>query len=293
MGRTLQRTVGLAATALVGCSLFIDTSGFVSDATVDAQAESGAEVGSNADAAVDATAIDDATTDSVPPADVLVDGPVDASVCPPPPNDPSLKGWYLFDEGSGTTVVDCSTSQRHGLQANGTWTTGKKGGGLAFNGTTSCVTLPAGLALLTGFTVTAWVNVVSFAHSDGDSRFVVSKSDGQYKGWAFKVDSPPHYELTLGQGGTTRIDLSTTGEAPANVWTHIAAVYLPNARSEIWVNGALSITSPTPPASFVDDPNAPPRIGCRNAQNIFSGIIDEVRIYDRALNANEIPALAQ
>ncbi len=281
--------LALGAATLVGCSLFIDTSGFDSGDTTspDAELESGGE-----SSAPDGGSIDDARIDAPPPADVLVDGPFDASVCPPPPNDPSLKGWYLFDEGSGTTIIDCSSHARHGVQADGTWTTGKKGGALAFNGTSSCVTLPAGLQLLTGFTIIAWVNPMSFAHSTGISRHIAAKTGSEDRGWSFKVDAPPHYELSLGTG-STRVDLSTANGQAANVWTHVAAVYLPGTRFEIWLNGALTISSADSPASFTDDPSATPRIGCSDGTNFFEGSIDEVRIYDRALSASEIPPLAQ
>src|SRR5688572_26653465 len=126
-----------------GCSLLIDTDGF--DTPNDSTGEASTNDVVNADVAAvedgglgDRRDIEDAPSD-VAPADVLVDGPVDAGLCPAPPNDPALKGWYLFDDGAGSIVVDCSTSKRHAVHVNGTWTAGKKGKALAFNGTSTCV----------------------------------------------------------------------------------------------------------------------------------------------------------
>jgi hypothetical protein len=287
----------LTALSWCGCSLLIDTDGF--DTPNDAPSEASAnDAPGTVDAIEDATGLpdridrEDASLDASP-ADVLVDANVDAGLCPPPPNDPSLKGWYLFDDGAGSIVIDCSTSKRHGVQTYGTWTAGKKGGALAFNGTSTCVTLPAGLSMTTGFTVAAWVNVAAWADTEGYSRYIVSKTNDSDLGWRIGTDATSLFELRLGLGiGTSGHDVKSPNGQPMNAWVHVVAVYAPGSRSEVWVNGTLT-GAKTPPATFADDSTAPPRIGCRGSSHFFSGSIDEVRIYDRALAPNEIPQLAQ
>src|ERR1700749_3398827 len=52
-----------------------------------------------------------------------------------------LVAAYAFDEGSGTTVTDASGNGNNGTVSNTTWSTsGKYGGALSFNGTSSRVT---------------------------------------------------------------------------------------------------------------------------------------------------------
>jgi len=49
--------------------------------------------------------------------------------------DPSLVGLWHFDEGTGTTAADSSGNNNNGTLVNGpTWTTGKVGGALSFDG---------------------------------------------------------------------------------------------------------------------------------------------------------------
>src|SRR5204862_394492 len=52
-----------------------------------------------------------------------------------------LVAAYSFDEASGTTAKDSSGNGNAGTISNATWTTGKNGGALSFNGTTSLVTV--------------------------------------------------------------------------------------------------------------------------------------------------------
>ena len=46
--------------------------------------------------------------------------------------DPSLVGWWKFDEGSGTTATDSSGNGNHGAIIGSTWTVGKEGQALNF-----------------------------------------------------------------------------------------------------------------------------------------------------------------
>src|SRR5688572_1590004 len=65
---------------------------------------------------------------------------------------------YSFDEGTGTTLGDASGNLRSGSIVDATWTTGRYGSALSFDGVSSRVDLPAlGTFYKTGFTLEAWV----------------------------------------------------------------------------------------------------------------------------------------
>src|SRR4051812_46708660 len=70
-----------------------------------------------------------------------------------------LVAAYGFDEGSGTAVGDASGQNNNGVASATTWTAGKFGNALVFNGTTAKVTVPnaPSLQLTTGMTLEAWV----------------------------------------------------------------------------------------------------------------------------------------
>ena len=79
-----------------------------------------------------------------------------------------------------------------------------------------------------------------------------------------------------------------TAALPLNAWSHLASTY-DGTNLRFYVNGALVTTKVTTGAM----PNTanPLRIG-GNAiwGEYFSGLIDEVRVYNRALNATELTA---
>jgi hypothetical protein len=76
------------------------------------------------------------------------------------------------------------------------------------------------------------------------------------------------------------------GSVPLNAWTHLAAVY-GGGSLRLYVNGALASTlalSASMPASA-----SPLRIGGNAVwPEWFAGLIDELRVYNRALTQPEI-----
>jgi hypothetical protein len=58
-----------------------------------------------------------------------------------------LVAAYGFDEGAGTAIGDASGLNNNGVASGTTWTTGKFGTALVFNGTTAQVTIPNAASL--------------------------------------------------------------------------------------------------------------------------------------------------
>ena len=130
-------------------------------------------------------------------------------------------------------------------------------------------------------TIEAWINAAANPADDGQ---IVAKSDGA-TGWQFKTspDTGPHtFGLMVSDGGTQRY--SGTVRA-LNTWYHFAAVYDATARTmNTYVNGVLDngvISGTVPVRRWMPAVNV--NIGRRTGGFHFNGLIDEVRIYDRAL----------
>src|SRR3990167_9799803 len=69
-----------------------------------------------------------------------------------------LVGYWTFDEGSGTTANDSSGNNNTGALINGpTWTTGKIGGALSFDGVDDRVSTGAFSIGSTNFSMSGWV----------------------------------------------------------------------------------------------------------------------------------------
>lgn len=191
-----------------------------------------------------------------------------------------------FNEGSGTTVADSSGNGNNGTIAGATWSAGRFGSALSFNGASSMVTVPdsASLDLTNGMTLEAWVNPVAIS----SWRTVILKEipgDLSYALYANGDNSRPGVWITI--GGTT-YDTRGTAQIPVNTWTHLAATY-DGTTMRMYVNGT-QVSSRNVSGSMSVSGN-PLRIGGNTVwSEWFQGLIDEVRIYNRALSAAEIAA---
>jgi chitodextrinase len=197
---------------------------------------------------------------------------------------PGLVAAYGFEEGSGTAIGDVSGLNNNGVASGTTWSTaGKFGNALVFNGTNAQVTVPnaASLQLTTAMTLEAWVFPTT---APTGWRSIVDKNvDGFYL-----MASTDHGNVP-GAGGTwTNGNKNVFGTAvlPVNTWTHLATTFDGTA-VRLFVNGVqvASLAQTVPLATTT----ATLQIGADayTGEN-FAGLVDEVRVYNRALSAAEI-----
>jgi len=192
-----------------------------------------------------------------------------------------LVGWWKFDEGAGIVAAD---SSGRGLDASiegPIWTEGHSGSALEFNGTDSLVRIPESTTGLAK-TVAMWIRIDSV-------------QSGQKQ--MFNGNGPPHmnFELATGQiegrvyTGSGNITL-TGPEVPLGVWTHVAWVWDFTAnRSELYIDGESVALGE---ASNTLEHTSESIIGRHPSATTasFLGAIDEVRVYDHALELGEIQA---
>ncbi len=140
-------------------------------------------------------------------------------------------------------------------------------------------------------TWSAWINAAANLPDDG---IIAAKSDAT-SGWQLKT-SRDTGSYTFGSAvtasGGSRVQRYSTTVRSLNTWYYVAGVYNATAQTlDIYVNGVLNdgIMVGTPPGSQVNaSVNA--NIGRRTGGLYFNGVIDEVRIYNRALTQSEIQA---
>jgi len=206
--------------------------------------------------------------------------------------DPNLVGWWTFDEGRGSRVVDWSGHGRHGtLHGTPTWADGYDGAGMAFDGPLSGdyveVTGYPGVLGKQDRTVGAWIQTTT----TGDIMAWGLATDTQK--WNFRV------QADNGNDGSLRVEVQggricgwtdlRNGE-----WHHVAAVLqsagaptVSNIR--LYVDGVQEAISD----SLVVDVNTVSgtrsvRIGDGHQNRPVTGMIDDVRIYDKALTQEEL-----
>jgi hypothetical protein len=198
---------------------------------------------------------------------------------------PGLVGAWAFDEGSGTTTADQSGRGNSGTLSNAIWTVdGKFNKALSFNGSNAWVTVAdsASLDLTSGMTVEAWVKP-SFL---GGWRSVLMKEQpGNVAYGLYGNTSLGRPAAELHVAGSGRI-LNGTSGLPLGSWSHVAMTF-DGTTIRLFVNGAQA--SQLTQSGSITTSSSPLRIGGNGVWGeYFNGVIDEVRVYNRALSAAEI-----
>jgi hypothetical protein len=199
-------------------------------------------------------------------------------------NPSGLVAAFGFNEGSGVQTHDASGQGNTGTISSATWSAaGKYGSALSFNGTSAWVTVAdaASLDLTNGMTIEAWVNPTSNA---GWQTIVLKE---KYGGLAYSLYSANGSSRPAGYVYTTsELGLAGTAALPLNTWTHLAVTFN-GTTMRMFVNGVEVSTRALTGSIVVSD--QPLRIG-GNALvgEYYRGMIDEVRVYNRALTAAEI-----
>jgi hypothetical protein len=197
---------------------------------------------------------------------------------------PGLVAAYSFNEGSGTMLIDRTGLGRTGTVSGATWSTaGRFGGALSFDGINDIVTIADhnSLDLTTGMTLEAWVRPASTA----SWRTVMVKNVSG--GMAYSLFTSDASSLPAGYVRTSS-DLNVTGTAAlgVNAWTHIALTY-DGTTLRLYVGGA-QVGSRAVSGSMAVTTGVLTLGGNSLALGYFQGLMDDVRIYNRALTQLEI-----
>jgi hypothetical protein len=208
------------------------------------------------------------------------------------------------DEGSGSTVYDQSGNNNNGTIYGATWTTGRFGNALSYDGIDDYTQISDGASLNfargEGFTFMAWVKtsdaygcVVSFRDNVNDNP-VIDLSIG-FNGMA---NTAGHFiPLMRYDDGSGIAWFSSTVRINNNNWHHVAFIYSP-AESQIkaWVDGYIWIHLQTTTGTITTSGNRAIASEMRwvqtdygtPEQRFLNGIVDEVFIYKRALSPSEL-----
>ncbi|HVZ76263.1 MAG TPA: LamG domain-containing protein [Candidatus Paceibacterota bacterium] len=209
-------------------------------------------------------------------------------------NSNGLTGYWNFNEGSGSTAKDFISGSPNGsVMGSPSWVAGKQGSALLLNGSSQYVDVPITVNY-PAFTVSAWFNATSLSASN--SRIVANSHTD---------DAAEHngFQLMFNTGGTSGFfdvgNGSSEGRATwsqtlsTGTWYHYVGVY-DGSSVYAYINGVQVAST-----SYAGGPIAPSgydvSIGRNNnaeyTGDYFSGVVDDVRIYDRALSPSEVAAM--
>ncbi len=200
--------------------------------------------------------------------------------------DLTCKLYLPLDEGLGTTTKDLSGWSNHGTLVNGpTWTTGRVGNCLSFDGSDDYVDVND-FQLGGEITVEGWVyptahqshqRLLDFGNGEHADNIVMAASQ--------KTTVQPLLDVYV---GSTHYRASSSDPITLNSWHHLVGV-VGGGRVKLYVDNVLKadVAGPSGLNNLIRTNNY---IGRSNWSRdaFFKGLIDEIRIYNRALSATEI-----
>jgi len=212
--------------------------------------------------------------------------------------DPGLVGWWKFEEASGT-LLDQSDNHNDGTAYNGVryQQPGQAGYALGFDGVDDYVVAGANARPTDTFSFGGWFKTTATHEIESQA----SSGTGGTANQRYAFDPQHGGDLNAGAGlslGTNGIAvyehgsnyMPTTAAYPTALgteWNHIMIVY-DKKQPTIYLNGRAVHTGLVSPRAVV---NAPIQFGGM-AYGYFEGLMDEVRIYSRALTAAEVRSVA-
>lgn len=205
---------------------------------------------------------------------------------------PVPEAHWQFNENRGTITLDASGYGHTGTLMNmdqNNWVAGKRCGGLSFDGVDDLVQISgySGITGDAGRTCTAWIKTTQVS-----GEILSWGRETANKKWIVRVNENGQLRAEV-QGGYI------IGATPINngVWHHIAVVTedgeCPNIiDAKLYVDGRLDTLSESNDQPINTDAYRDVQIGVFNPSlRYFKGQIDEVRIYPRPLNSNQIRRL--
>lgn len=199
--------------------------------------------------------------------------------------------YWKFNDAAGATASDSSGNNHPGTVSNSAWTTGVLGtGALQFNGNSSKVTFGTGpsLAGTTDFTVSAWIKTTATA-----SGLIVQQRDANgFNGeYMFQMNANGLLRFMIYGGGNFQFDFTSTTSINNGTW-HLVTAVRQGTVGTIYIDGVASGTASGIVRPLASSIGVGVGADIRDNNSFFNGTIDEVRIYNVAISAARIAALA-
>lgn len=214
--------------------------------------------------------------------------------------------WWNFENNDGKTVIDKVSGVSDSIKGNYWFSDGVSGKCLKLDGYTSHVVRAANMApvLENAFTIEAWVAPQTYPWN---WTGIVDQEKNHKEGFFFGLNAEGKVGLGIAVGAERKWVMCISGEKLELLkWSHIAATLDSNGEMSVFINGkkrgnlSLGKTEWTKPAISTDlrigrshSKMSPQGTEREPSQKIlsylnFDGLIDEVKIFDNAMDPEEI-----
>jgi hypothetical protein len=207
---------------------------------------------------------------------------------------PGMTGYWPLNEGSGSSTLDASGNGNIGQVNGATWTTGRLGKGLSFNGSSNTVNINKPVVETSAsFSVAAWVQLSNLS----GWHTAVSQDGSNVSGFFLQFTSGGQFAFSLVNSDSTSaatVRATSTFNPVVTTWYHLVGVYDNGSKQiSLYANGALQSTQTVPAAWNATGQTVIGRAKWGGSVDFWPGAIDEVRLYNYALNAAAVTALYQ
>jgi len=209
-------------------------------------------------------------------------------------NPENCVGMWLFDEGSGDTATDSSSSGNDGEIIGATWVQGKFGQALSFDGEDDWVSVPdsdtVGFTAGTSFTITVHFKGTKVGGSlVGKGYEDTSQATPWYLLW--NDGSSDTVSLYLRDEAGTSFPAHGTGVVADDSWHFVVGMAdASTGKSSIWVDGTKEVEVDFNKDSGYGTADTVFHIG-RHYDRYTQGIIDDVGLFNVALDEGDIIAI--
>ena len=207
--------------------------------------------------------------------------------------------WWRFNKESEHFVIDEIQQKKDSLYGSFEYVPGIYGNAIKLDGFRTYIKRDQNnLNSLTGaFTVEAWIALASYPWSWSP---VLDCSSGRLKGFFFGIDPEGRVGFKIG-AGSSWFEAATELNVPLRKWTHVAAVFEPDRKISLFINGkeaaAVDIKGDYIPVRYGSLTIGRNRVSqtwdefqltTPNTYFFLDGLLDEIKISDKAKTEEEI-----
>ena len=202
-----------------------------------------------------------------------------------------LMAHWDFNQGSGVFLDDQSGNGNDGIIYGPSWSAGNSGGGLSFDGNSDSVVVPLSSSLDIsgdGVSISGWVYLDVLPSGMPNSFGPIYDSDEDaYILYLDKTNSELRFKVKDNDGDAERPGIAEA-DLSLGTWMHVVGVYN-GYNAMIYLNGVMKDYHGNANLDLLQTGQQ----ACFGYNNggFFDGMLDEFRIYNRALTRQEVSAL--
>jgi hypothetical protein len=200
--------------------------------------------------------------------------------------DQGLVAYWPFDEGEGDIIFDETNNGNDTVLYGPEWAEGKRGFALRFDGVDDTVAIAHSASLMPtdAITLAAWVKI----EGPAQEHYGIIGKGGYRSGYRLLIHGT-NKKVVFQLTGEKGYSVWSSTAIPDDQWHFIVATY-DGSKMKLYIDGIKDPSEKERPGPL-DVNTSSVLIG--KPQYAFNGLIDEVRIYSRALSEEEIKELFQ